>query len=499
MPNDQNPRPPKVRRETLLSSLVTVIVVAGTLSGFVLGRRVGQDTYVNKVRSLLATEHNTATLYDVLGEQRDDPSTKEALAKLYNVPMADHEGLVACLRKVAWWPPYRPAPFVGLMAKPLLGPDLHINALGFRDDRQTYITKPRATVRIFITGGSAAWGSGASAQAKTISYVLEQILNKEMTAKTGYRYEVVNTAFPGWSTTHERLLIEQRLLQMHPDIVLMFSGNNDVHWTRNGRDIRWFYGPLDQNYMLLLNELYKSSGHSEWSFALPASSHPIASADLALITARNVEDAAVAVSRANARLIFVLQPNVVSVTKHLSKRERQLPEMQNKAYWDDSYRALRQELGRIKVTNFKFLDFSQLFGEFDENTELFVDSYHFADEGYGHIARTLAGQIDWMSVRPDVASAGDDQEPLKIVRLEPTERNTRKLFHHQTPAVRIVPNRLNPNLVILADDTILATVVEHDAVVAESPALEGKREHSISIMDTMTGETSTPVVYPSRR
>src|SRR5439155_8368349 len=122
----------------------------------------------------------------------------------------------------------------GHMARPFFGDDLYINVLGFRDRRQTYLAKPERTVRIFITGGSTAWGVGASSQKNTISCLLEKILNERASRTTGYRYEVVNAAFPAWSTTQEKLLIQQRLVDMHPDAVIMLSGNNDVHWSLHG-------------------------------------------------------------------------------------------------------------------------------------------------------------------------------------------------------------------------------------------------------------------------
>src|SRR5262249_4451309 len=164
----------------------------------------------------------------------EDPLTQSAFASIYETPAGDRAALVKRLQTVAFVPPYRPAPFVGHIARPVLGDEPHINMLGFRDQRETYIAKPERTVRVFITGGSVAWGSGASSQRQTISYVLERLLNERMSVTTGHRYEVINAAVVAWSTTQEKLLIQQRLIDMHPDVVVMFSGNNDVHWQLQG-------------------------------------------------------------------------------------------------------------------------------------------------------------------------------------------------------------------------------------------------------------------------
>ena len=247
--------PSKPPNNAFLAIAISLIAAGATVGGFFIGRVTNHDTYVQQVSTLTAAANSTTWLYSAIGAQLDDPVNAEALAKLYGVRIGDRDALAKRLREVAWVPAYRPAPFVGHLARPQLGDDLHINVLGFRDGRQSYVTKPDRTVRIFMTGGSTAWGSGASSQKQTISYLLERILNERLSRVTRYRYEVINTAFPAWSTTQEKLLIQQRLVDMHPDVILMFSGNNDIHWSRDGRDIRWFYSPVDDNYLLLLNEI----------------------------------------------------------------------------------------------------------------------------------------------------------------------------------------------------------------------------------------------------
>lgn len=482
--------------------LISLIAVGGTLGGFFIGRYTSRDPYIRKASSLLTIENNGTNLYQSIRSGLDEPLTAQAMAKLYGVSAEDRDALAERLKTVAWVPPYRPAPFVGHMARPVLGSNPHINILGFRDGRQSYFTKPDHTVRVFITGGSTAWGSGAPSQQQTISYLLEQILNERVSSTTGYKYEVINTAFPGWSTTQEKLLIQQRLVDMHPDVVLMFSGNNDVHWALQGRDIRWFYSYQDQNYMMLLNELYQSSGHSEMTFNLPASSIPVACSELALLTARNVEEAARATDRVKSRLIFALQPNVVSTAKRLSPREQRLPELQNKSFWDVCYQGLRDRLGRIGAPNYRLLDLSRSFGGIGDNTELFVDSYHFADLGNRLVAEALADQIDWRSILPGPAVL-DKREPLQIISFEPTQSVAGKPFNQQadgTSAMRLIPNRVNPNLLVVFDQSVLPTVIAKDAITASisTSLYAAKGPHQIYLADSMTGEVSQTVVFQSR-
>lgn len=389
--------------ESILAIFLSLTVAGAAVGGFLIGRKTTQDAFIKKVSGQAGAQPNTTllsagtaplSLLQLLGKRiDDDPFMAQALAKAYGVPDGDRNALVERLRKIPWMPPYQPAPFLGHVARPYSGNDLQINSLGFRDERSSYLDKPKRTVRIFITGGSAAYGMGASSQAHTFSSVLERVLNEETGKTTGFRYEVVNAGFPGWSTTQEKILIQQRLVDLHPDIIIMFSGSNDVYWSLHGRDIRSFYTQMDQNFITLFNEAHKASGHPEWAIDFPQSDQPIGCRNLAPVTARNVEEAAAAAARVNARVIFALQPNVISTSKRRSEYEQKVFENHNKVYWDSCYEALREELGRLTATNYRLLDLSRSFGALDENTYLFIDSYHFADAGHRLIAQELAGQI----------------------------------------------------------------------------------------------------------
>jgi len=400
-------------REAILAGLICLITICGTIGGFVIGRSVTRDAFIQRVNSQSATENTTLldagvaprSLYQNFREDIDDPLTAQALAKMYDVPPDNRDALIKRLSDIVALPPYWPAPFVGHVARPFTGENLNINSLGFRDRREHFENKDERTVRIFMTGGSTAWGVDASSDDQTISALLEKKLNAEISPRTGYKYEVVNAAFPAWSTTQEKILIQQRLVDLHPDAILMFSGNNDVHWGLQRADLRWHFSYMDQNYITLLNEMYKTAGHPEWAVPIPLGSHAINCSDVARITQSNVTESAAAVKHANAQLFFVLQPNVISTTKQLSKYEQRVLQRQNKSYWDTCYADLRNALPLIKAANYRFLDLSRSLGTVDANTELFVDAYHFVDLGNDLVARDIVAGIDWTTLVPAVADA----------------------------------------------------------------------------------------------
>lgn len=393
------------RHELILVTIISFIVACAAIGGFVIGRHRA-ETFLEKVGrqetsdkdTLLSAGTKPLSLLHAIGRAKDNPDYLRGLQGLYGRQGEDQRSFLERLDKIVWAPPYQPAPFVGHMARPYAGENLHINSLGFRDERPDYIHKPPGTVRIFLTGGSTAWGQGVSTEQNTIARLLEQFLNDRRRPTTGHRYEVVNTAFPAWSTTQEKILIEQRLVDLSPDAIVMFSGNNDVHWSSIGRDIRWFFSYMDQNFVTVLNEMYKSSEHPEWAVSFPLAKSPVDCSELGKLTARNVEAAASTAARADARLIFALQPNIVSTAKSLTNREVALKSGQNERYWTSCYRAIRESVAAISPANYRFIDLSGWFGDFDASTELFADAYHFNDAGSKAIAEALLDQIDWTAI-----------------------------------------------------------------------------------------------------
>lgn len=112
------------------------------------------------------------------------------------------------------------------------------NNLGFRRREDTAIKKPDNTVRIFLMGGSAAFGSqampgstyleisgqGEYSNEETITYYLEQKLEAKYPQKN---FEVINAA-TNWSRLHQQMLHYLRKIRlMEPDLILSMDAYND--------------------------------------------------------------------------------------------------------------------------------------------------------------------------------------------------------------------------------------------------------------------------------
>lgn len=84
------------------------------------------------------------------------------------------------------------------------------------------LEKDNNTKRIFIIGGSAAFGAGVGKN-ETFAYLLEKRLNIQFPSK---RFEVINVAYPGYSSNEDVLVIEE-ISHYSPDFVILYSGNNE--------------------------------------------------------------------------------------------------------------------------------------------------------------------------------------------------------------------------------------------------------------------------------
>lgn len=116
------------------------------------------------------------------------------------------------------------------------------NSAGFRRSSEVARAKPEGTYRIFLMGGSTAYGTGGLwphiqtefevlKNSETIDAYLEQQLHEQY---PGARFEVINAAIPSIWTHHHLIYLNQTILNYQPDMVILVDGYNDFYFY--GRD-----------------------------------------------------------------------------------------------------------------------------------------------------------------------------------------------------------------------------------------------------------------------
>ena len=366
-------------RRMFLAILPSVFALVIFAFGFVIGRYQVTRTLRRQIADSLGSE----TMGRMLAE-----NDKGTYALAYEAPAA----AARQMDRYSYSIPNVLTPFVGTGPEPGQHENAFINSMQFRSTKEVAMPKPQGVYRIFLTGGSTAFGSGAPSQDRIIGQYLENLLSAEVSPTTHLRYEVFTLANPAWTSTHERIAIENRLSELEPDTVISFSGNNDVHWAGAGRDIFWLRTYGDQHYWDILNTARKLGRFPPMTDVIGTAT-PVSPTFVGARLEKNVRLSATALAMKDADYVYVLQPTIALTSKPLSAREEKMrtrllpPALENFA---KSYQEMKSRLSSLHADRFFYLDQSDAFAGLNATDEIFLDSYHFGDRGNAIVARKIA-------------------------------------------------------------------------------------------------------------
>lgn len=365
-----------VKNKIALSVLPSIIVVSLLATGFIAGRYftlMSFDKRMQKAESVFT-----------FGGFLDDDEKLEMVYAYH-----DTENVLSTMDIFSWAVPNMPTPFVGTAPIPGQHGNSYINSAQFRHEGEISLPKPGNTFRIFLTGGSTAYGSAAPSQDRTIAGYLERALSERLSPVTGLTYEVVSTANPAWASTHERILIENKLSELDPDMIISFSGNNDVHWGFRGRNVLWFRTYSDEYYLGLIKQLYAFTDRPEIPEVTEITDEPVHPEIVSARLYKNVKLSLYALTQESADYVFVLQPTLAATNKQLTVRERNKIKQDSLDYFRTCYEQIDTSLGNIDASNFSYVNLTGIFDEFGNQEDIFLDSYHFGDKGNEIIAGNI--------------------------------------------------------------------------------------------------------------
>jgi lysophospholipase L1-like esterase len=292
---------------------------------------------------------------------------------------------------VTWVPRDIPTPFVGFAPAPGRLASAVINAAQFRYARELDAQKSQGVCRIFLTGASAAFGCGASSNETTIGGYLEKHLNEALGDHR--RCEVVTAAACAWTTAHERILIENRLAELEPDIVISFSGFNDAFWSISGRNTHWLRVFQDEYFLTLANAALAANAAPAFPPSDADTDGPVSLAHATERLVRNVALARHALAAVGAEYVFALQPTMETSRKVLTAREQAVAARVASDAWfkqaPSFYQEFRKRLHAIEQPGFRFIDTTGVFDACGNGVDIFIDTCHFGDRGNDLIARLL--------------------------------------------------------------------------------------------------------------
>lgn len=98
------------------------------------------------------------------------------------------------------------------------------NSLGFRTSKEVVMPKPKGVFRVFVIGGSTVYGGFND------KWIMSSYLEKELSAFIP-NVEVINAGVVGYASESELILLETKVLDLDPDLVVVFDGRNDIYYS----------------------------------------------------------------------------------------------------------------------------------------------------------------------------------------------------------------------------------------------------------------------------
>lgn len=119
----------------------------------------------------------------------------------------------------------QPHRYIGFIPRPnLRQPKNYNNSLGFRGD-EIVMPKPEGEFRIVCTGGSTTYTTGVEDPNESYPELLERVLHQ-----MGYPHvQVINGGMHSWSSFESMMSVQFRVLDLDPDMVIVYHGVNDIH------------------------------------------------------------------------------------------------------------------------------------------------------------------------------------------------------------------------------------------------------------------------------
>lgn len=155
---------------------------------------------------------------------------------------------------------------------------VNINEFGFRGDEISQ-DKDDSIFRIFVLGGSTTINLRSISDEKTLPGYLQNFFNIN---KPNQKFEVINAGIPRISSTQELSIVENKLINFQPDMIIIYDGTNDLELpyghTPSKNDLRAKVGdfikrifPYWETGRVIFNIIDKNS-HSEESYSFDLSS-----------------------------------------------------------------------------------------------------------------------------------------------------------------------------------------------------------------------------------
>jgi hypothetical protein len=307
-------------------------------------------------------------------------------------------------------------PILGRIPKPYdTGPGYEINGQHFRYGEDIVLDPAENEIRVFITGGSSAWGAGVNMD-QLYSTVAEKYIDELLPGK---KVRFISAAIGGIVSTLERYWLESHVLKFHPDYVIMYSGWNDSYAAYSGD--RQFSDHLARKYNHTnswkrrpdISKLYPDINPDDYAFKSlyfidllqrnmevneVIKSHIVDERIPVEIILKNNAAISRLLKPLGIEFIYVLQPTPFLTGKELSVCEKDVLKFFAKGYqffpdYNASiYEILRERLPlHAEENNYLYVDADNIIAGSDEG--IFFDYVHMGERGNRLVGEEMARLI----------------------------------------------------------------------------------------------------------
>ena len=312
---------------------------------------------------------------------------------------------------VRWWP------YVYWRRHPYRGEYINVDRTGLRHMSVSTATgaDSSGSIKIFMFGGSALWGTGARDE-----FTIPSVLAREL-ANHGIPAEVTNFGESGYVSTQEVIALLLRLQAGDiPDIVLFYDGVNDTYSAyqqhaaglpqNEFKRVSEFNLPSDfsrlramalrsvtdslatvQMLTSLLQRVGLPLGPRRQALTELAADHPAGAAGVAAVYFGNVELVKALGEHYGFKHRFYWQPTIfqkTSLTGYEQSENRKANDFAS--FFRDAYAAVRQRR-QTGAADSAFRDLSLVFA--DMRQPVFLDWVHIGEAGNEAIARIMATDV----------------------------------------------------------------------------------------------------------
>ena len=312
------------------------------------------------------------------------------------------------------------------------------NSKGFRRSTEVSLAKPSGTYRIFLMGGSTAYGVGGLwphiddkypvlKNSETIDTYLEHALSSALPGRT---VEVINAAITSTWTHHNLIYLNQTILKYQPDMVLFLDGLNDYYHYDGAHDQFASYSYNLPSQVILGEPTLYSLAYANgwWLFRKSALAHMLArgASNLSLLLSSRPERQPIDVEQAvaaqqrnfsanafkmeersglilqneNVVPVFILQPMLIlERDRKLTEVERRLFEFNVTSYLPNYEAFINRAVPYVRTRQTEmaarvggaFVDLTGIFKDVDG--QIYTDYAHLTPEGNRLAALHIAERI----------------------------------------------------------------------------------------------------------